>query len=212
MKRSRLKLLPLLAIVLVSFSMTGAMCENLADIRVRITEDMEFDLDVDAALSAAGVTPTNGKIPAGVPSMPVPIAVKKSLDLSGQAEIAKYKSKLKEVYINSITVEVVGDNTLTVDIPPVEISMGSAGTTDFSSGLIGTFPGITAGSKGEKKQMSWESGGQKKASDLIVQFSFAMQAATKLLIKGGLDAPGGKVRLKVTLDLTFTVNPLTTSK
>jgi|GEM_PF-1903156 len=193
---------------------TGAQCGQLfnkatdkVNVPIPFKKSFEFEVDIDAAAAKAfkGKNLPDGKLPNGIKPIVVPVQQGKAVDISQEAAIKKHGSKLRYVDIKNISVSAV-QNSANVDIPEVQIQMKKGGAADKDLQTIGTWKGIAAGKTGGAANIVSSS---KKAyvSSLLLGFKFDIQAKTALTVKGGQSKPKGRIKLKIDLDLVFSVNP-----
>lgn len=192
--------------------MMGAMCGDLfnkakenANITITIERTQSFTIDVDEYMANANVQSQNGKIPARVGTITVPMDIPgQTLDFREHPDVQKYGSKLQHAKILG-SVITVKSNTANVDIPPVEISMSPVSSESYQ--VVGTFTGVPAGQTGKSESLLKTSAAIDYASSLFVQFALKTKGKATMTLKGGQDVPKGKVTIDLNLKIQLSINP-----
>jgi hypothetical protein len=170
-----------------------------------INQSTEFEADIDQAMGQANIKVENGKIPQGAPTVPLPINIKETFDISNDPNIIKYGQKIDSIEIRAINVEVI-QNSVNIDIPRVNILIGDKNTEPSQE--VGYHSGIKANTTGQIENIIKNSAMTQTINKYLIKFAFAIGASTTIEVKGGQAAPKGKVKLKMIFDLKFTVKPL----
>jgi hypothetical protein len=192
----------ILSLVVFAPWLMAAQCwSKIGQIPFKFTVERSIDLDeinIDQYTKDVKTGP-DGKVPKGAPEVKLPIDVKENLDISDDANIKKYGTKITKIEINKMEVQVVS-NSVNIDIPKVELKMGTVKATP--SDLIGYLTGIPAKTTPTENIIKTDAA-RTTISNYMTKYAFSFGAMTTLVVKEGMSKPAGKLKMKVNLAITF---------
>lgn len=202
-----------IALLLIPLSLAGCGLFEEDALDITYTEDFEISLPIDASLLCPAGTDCSGNAVAADQDRPLkPIEIAIPLDivaLTGNAELASYAGKFKSVNISRIAYAAPA-NTLTFDLPPINLFIGPADIkTGTSTGALklATIPAIPA-KMSATGDAPIEAANAKGISDRIKTLQAAVATEASPVIKRGQPfPPSGTNNLKLTLYVTFVANP-----
>jgi hypothetical protein len=201
------KLLILALLIGLPHVLGGAVCSRALDLPIIVKGTLPnefsksaFALDVDKALQAAGITSTNGKVPAGSPET-VTFSHTDVLDLSRKEEFKKYGAKVHSAYINYISLELV-KNTLSTQIPELQFALAPTDTNGkptagnkFES--VAQLPPLAKGIIGTPAEIVWEEKKFEQANQIIKSSTVGVRIETTIKLTPGADMPTGILEFNV---------------
>ena len=206
--RSRKKFI-LLMVIFASYTiLSGMICGRVLDLSVQVKDPTTIQISLVKALTEAKIPAVDGKIPAGIDRlvmMKYVMSTNLKTDSRSKETFQKYGNKIHSIYINRIWLT-VEENTMSVDLPKVNVSIAPIGSKDFSDGHIATFMPIVAGQKNIEPTLLWESDGQKKVIKVLKDYALQVEVSAPVRIKSGMPYPiKGKGMLSMTLivEMTF---------
>lgn len=195
----------------------GAVCSRAIDIPILVTANLPnknssepFVLDVDSALRKAGIQPQGDRIPAGVPES-VTLEHQDSVDLRSEQQIQSFGSRIQEIHINAMQVE-MQENTLSTPLPAIQIAVSSlpvgTTTTPLNHVKVAEISGIPAKTLGSLPNPVWEEAGLKQLGETLRQFALMVQLKTTIRLKAGDPWPSGKAQFQLKLQFAFVIKPI----
>jgi hypothetical protein len=180
---------------------------------ITYTEDFEISLPIDAAAlcpADADCTGTAAAAPQDQPLKPLEVAIDLDIaTLTGNPELASYAGKFKSVNISRIAYA-APDNSLTFDLPPINLYVGPLGTMKGTSAgalKLATIPSIPA-KMNASGDAPLEAGNATAISDRFKSLQAAIVTDAAPVIKRGQPfPPSGTNNVKITLYVTFVANP-----
>lgn len=162
--------------------------------------DAEIDCD-----AAAQPSPERVELP------PVEFAVEVDIvEATGNNDLQSLAGKFRAVEIRSIDYA-IQDNSLSFDLPEITLYVGPLGSEDKdSSGVVelATIPATAAGET-QSGRASVHPANSSKASELFKSLQFTtIPYAAAVIEEGQLFPPTGQARIRITIHLRLTANPI----
>jgi len=208
-RRARSTAFVVAALIAIAMLGTTAACSLFGigddgfDLPIKVEHTFDINLDLSALPTSGQTAPERLEIPLNQPPLALPAI---PVDLTNQQEIYDNKDKLKSVEISQITIRPTA-NSVTADLPAIDLYVGPAGATDISNAIkVATIPSIPAGSTttigGEI-----DDAGMASAQQHITTLNFTFIPDATLVVEAGETVPGGAADLNITLAITATVDP-----
>ena len=197
--------LPLVALPACDlFNQAKSAVENAAQIPIDVTQSTKVSFDLGKAMGATAGQTTPVKIEQDLPLPAAPVDLNKE-----KPELAKYANgHIVTVEINKIAVTPT-TNTLTADLPSLDIYFGPATATKASEGIkVATIPAIPKGSTKAVDAIIDAAGMKKAGTDYLAKLAFAEIMTGKLIIEAGASVPNGQIDLNLDLGVHAVVTPL----
>ncbi len=209
--RRRVKL-GLLGVIFFLYTMlSGMICGKATEIAITVKDPTVVDISLAKALVEAKIPSQDGKIPDGIDKvvlMKHVIETNLRTDSRSKSTFERYGDKIHSIFISRITMA-VEENTMSVDIPRITLSVAPFGTKNFEGPPIATFKTIAAGQTAENVTLVWEKEGDKKLIDVLKDFAIRVQVAAPIHVKGGMPYPikdKGHLKIKMMIEITFVLN------
>lgn len=208
----------LLLFTLTALGLTLAACgyfgRDDADVSYDVEAPIEFP-EFDAAKLCPANQDCEGNAAPAPQERPLdPLDVEVDVDivkLSGVDELATYSGKFRTITVSKITYS-VEPNTLTFDLPAVDLYLAPLGTESSMSNAavkFATIPPTPAGTVVSEEDATIIVENDAQISDLLKSLQLsALAASTPVVKKGQPFPPSGKAKIKATLFVTFTANAL----
>ncbi len=164
------------------------------DIPISVEHTFDINIDLSAMPTSGQVAPERLEIPLNQPPLSLPAV---PVDLTSQQEINDNKDKLESIEITQITIRPT-TNTVTGDLPPIDLYIGPAGATDIAN-AIKVATAIIGG--------EIDDAGMAAAQQYITTLNFTFIPDATLIVENGDTVPGGAADLNITLAVTATVDP-----
>lgn len=206
-----------LFIIFAPHILGGAMCSRALDlpIIVKATLPNEFSkesytLNVEKALSEAGIKATNGKIPAGAPAS-IKVEHTDVFDLTKQSQFNEYSSRVNQVYINYVSAEITKNN-LSIGLPRIDLSLApmTSGTLNGQEkfDVVAELPPLAQGIIGTPAEIVWEEERYQQANEYLKQFIIGVRMTAEIKLTPGADIPKGIVDFNLNIEATFVLKLL----
>ncbi len=200
--------LPLVAVTALPacdlFNQAKSAVQDAAQIPIDVTQSTKVSFDLGKALGSTAGQTTPIKIEQDLPLPALPVDLKKE-----KPELAKYADghivtvEIKQIVVTPTT------NTLTADLPALDIYFGPATATKASEGVkVASIPAIPKGSNKAIDAVIDSAGMTKAGTDYLAKLAFAEIMTGKLIVEAGGSVPSGLVDLKLDLTIHAVVTPL----
>ena len=197
--------LPLVALPACDlFNQAKSAVETAAQIPIDVQQSTKVSFDVGQALGPTAGQTTPVKITQDLPLPAVPVDLNKD-----QPNLAKYANgHVVTVEINKIAVTPT-TNTMTADLPSLDIYFGPANATKASDGIkVATIPSIPKGSTAAVDAIIDTAAMKTAGTQYLAKLAFAEIMTGKLVVEAGSAVPTGKIDLKLDLGVHAVVTPL----
>ena len=198
------------ALLMSALALTGcdqfnkAVDDNKSLLDIPISTDYEFttSFDIGTAMGPAAGQPAPADVSKTIAPPP------SDVDLVAEVQALKdAKGRVKSFEITKIVITPT-TNTLTSDLPSLELYIGPIGATDTTgSAKIATIPPIKAGATAAVNAVL-DAAGQNAAQQWLTTLAFSQGMAATMVVKKGETVPGGKADLKIAMGLKIVLNPI----
>ena len=170
------------------------------DVPISTTQSFTVPINLSALPTSGTTAPERLEIPLDLPAAPIDLA-------EASSEFSSKKDKLEKIEITNLKVT-PKSNTLTGDLPPMELYIGPVDASSAADGeLIYTIPVIAAGSTTEVYGTR-DDAGMDAAQTHLLSLSFSFVPSAVLIVEQGDEVPGGAAELEFEIEITATVDPL----
>ena len=161
---------------------------------------------INQAAELAGVVGQTVRVP--IEQYQSPIDLLAAADDTTRTMLEDNKNKIEKIEILKITAH-VSENGFPVPIEPVQLLIGGASDTMQTAQIAATIPGVGANATGEFTTDDPSEGSAASiVSANLKSFRIGVGTKTAVSIQAGNVPAGAEMKLRMTLQMRLTVNPL----
>jgi len=194
----RLLLAAMLLTVAPSCALFGFDEDGGFDLPISASESVVVPVDLSSVPNSGQTAPQDVDIPLDLPAQPVDLA-------SASQDLDKNKDKLERLEIKRLNIT-PQNNSLTRDLPPIDLFIGPFDGDPNGAVKIATIPSIPAGST-ERVVGQIDDAGMDAAQPFLTSLQFSFQPSGTLEVKQGEEIPGGRADLELLIEVQATVDP-----
>lgn len=166
---------------------------------IAATQSFTLQVDMEALMGGGGATAPADR------TWVIPLAATPIDMASASKDLAANRDKLERLEIKRIEVRPF-DNSLTTDLPPIQLAVGEYMGGGNDTIMFATIPSIPAGST-ESQLAAIDKAGTDGAQPLLTSLRFDFVPAAVLDIRRGQLIPTGRTELEITLTIQATIDP-----
>jgi len=191
----------------------GAVCARSVDLPIIVKATLpnenstsRFALNVETALTKAGIDPKAATIPANAPGT-ITVTHTDVFNLTDENQFKKYGAQVHTAHINYFSAE-LKNNTLNRGVPPIKLELAEMLGSKQPTGkekyvAVAALPALAQGAIGTPAEVLWEDGRFEEANDLLKTFRIAVRLKTTIELTPGAPMPKGQLEFNLHFEVTF---------